>query len=270
MTFEPRMLLDTPLPPGRMITSEDSSDGNQILWLSDGPVAPGLWARIRAEHARTGLWPLLLDCRDPGDSEFRPWASGELSPERMSSPGDHDPAELLAHWWHGYTVTGEVDDVLPPAERLAVTAPFGQRWPGLAPGRPTGPDPDKEAAEYAEFFASLRARVRLGLVPAASGADALAVAGWDGPANYDNDTAKFSTVLRTWEQRFGARVVAVGFDTLHLSIATPPTQTEDALLIAAEHFAFCPDNIWQGSRPHTLISYADQLVDAHSWEFWWD
>ncbi|MER7046475.1 DUF4253 domain-containing protein [Streptomyces jumonjinensis] len=85
-----------------------------------------------------------------------------------------------------------------------------------------------------------------------------------------HDTAKFSAVLRTWEQRFGARVVAVGFDTLHLSIATPPAQPQDALLIAAEHFAFCPDNIWQSSRSHTLTSYAEQLVDTHSWEFWWD
>lgn len=270
MTSEPRMLLETPLPPGRTISSEDGSGVDQSFWLSDGPAPAGLWARICAEHARTGLWPLLLDSRDPDDSEFRPWASGELSPERMSSPRAHDPAELLAQWWGEYTVTGEDDDMLPPGERAAVTAPFGQRWPGLAPARAAGPDPDKEAAEYAEFFASLRPHVHLGLVPAASGADALTAVGWDGPANYDNDTAKFSAVLRTWEQRFGARVVAVGFDTLHLSIATPPTEPQHALLVAAEHFAFCPDNIWQGSRPHTLTSYAERLVDAHSWEFWWD
>ncbi|MFE5491809.1 DUF4253 domain-containing protein [Streptomyces virginiae] len=56
-------------------------------------------------------------------------------------------------------------------------------------------------------------------------------------------------VLRDWEHRFGARVVAVGFDTLHLSVAAPPMSGQDALLVAAEHFALSPDNIWQGSRP---------------------
>ncbi|WP_436319065.1 DUF4253 domain-containing protein [Streptomyces virginiae] len=56
-------------------------------------------------------------------------------------------------------------------------------------------------------------------------------------------------VLRDWEHRFGARVVAVGFDTLHLSVAAPPMSGQDALLVAAEHFALSPDNIWQGSTP---------------------
>ncbi|AZK94542.1 MULTISPECIES: DUF4253 domain-containing protein [Streptomyces] len=268
MTFDPRTLLDTPLPPGRPVASAQGGEG--ALWLSDGPAAPGLWARIRAEHARTGLWPLLLDSRDPDDSELRPWASGELSPEDMSSPEAHDPAGLLAQWWRDHTADEEGDEALPAGGRAAVTAPFGQRWPGLAPGRPAGADPGKEADEYAGFFGSLRPHLRLGLVAAASGADALAVAGWEGPVNYDNDTAKFSAVLRTWEQRFGARVVAVGFDTLHLSIATPPIREEDALLVAAEHFAFCPDNIWQNSLAQSLASYAERLVDSHAWDFWWD
>jgi hypothetical protein len=56
----------------------------QTLWLSDSPPTPDLWSRLRAEHAASGLWPLLLDPLDPQDTDFRPWACGELSPERMS------------------------------------------------------------------------------------------------------------------------------------------------------------------------------------------
>lgn len=52
------------------------------------------------------------------------------------------------------------------------------------------------AAEYAEHFVARRPQSRLGLVVAGTGSDALTVAGWDGPLNYDNDTAKFSTVVR--------------------------------------------------------------------------
>ncbi|MEU4926195.1 DUF4253 domain-containing protein [Streptomyces yokosukanensis] len=70
----------------------------------------------------------------------------------------------------------------------------------------------------------------------------MAIAGWAGPCNDDNDTAKFSAVVRDWERRFGARVVAAGFSTLHLSVAAPPANEHEALLVAAEHFAFCPDN----------------------------
>ncbi|MEV4704749.1 DUF4253 domain-containing protein [Actinoplanes sp. NPDC049316] len=38
--------------------------------------------------------------------------------------------------------------------------------------------------------------------------------------------------------------------------------------MAAEHFAFCPDNVWQGVG--TLTAYADQLVNAPMWSLWWD
>jgi hypothetical protein len=38
--------------------------------------------------------------------------------------------------------------------------------------------------------------------------------------------------------------------------------------VAAEHLAFCPDNV-DGSV-HELAEYAEQLIGAHSWTFWWD
>ncbi|PJF01966.1 hypothetical protein CUT44_00715 [Streptomyces carminius] len=251
-----------------MVASDEGAGGVQPLWLSDGPVTAGLWERIHAEHPRSGLWPLLLDALDPGDDDFRPWGSGEIFPKRMSSAASHDPAGVLAQWWAMHTAVD--DGMLSSERRLAVTAPFGQSWPGLAPGREAATSADQLAAEFAQAFLSDRPLSRLGLVAAASGAEALSVAGWDGPCNYDNDTAKFSAVVRDWEHRFGARVVAVGFSTLHLSVAAPPVNEEDALLVAAEHFAFCPDNVWQGRWPYTLAAYAERITDAHSWDFWWD
>ncbi|MFZ3494759.1 DUF4253 domain-containing protein [Streptomyces sp. 5.8] len=188
----------------------------------------------------------------------------------MSSPAGHDPADLLAEWWATYTADEEDDDVLDVKRRLAVTAPFGQDWPGLAPSRETTTSPDQLAIEFVQAFLADRPQTRLGLVAAPSGAEALTAAGWFGPCNYDNDTAKVSAVVRDWEHRFGARVVAVGFDTLHLSVASPPVDEQEALLVAAEHFAFCPDNIWQGSRPYTLAAYAERITRAHRWDFWWD
>ncbi|MFF2008944.1 DUF4253 domain-containing protein [Streptomyces sp. NPDC058195] len=266
----PRSVLGTALPPGRMITSDEGDGDEQPLWLSDGPATAGLWARVHAEHAGSGLWPLLLAPLEPDDDGlFRPWGSGEVYPEDVSVPASHDPAALLAKWWAAYTAAGE-GDALSEAERVAVTAPFGQDWPGLAPGREATADAGRLASACAEAFLADRPSARLGLVAAASGAEALAAAGWSGPLNYDHDTAKFSAVVRDWEHRFGVRVVGVGFATLHLSVAAPPTTAGEALRVAAEHFAFCPDNVWQSRRPHTLAAYAGRIVGAARWDFWWD
>ncbi|MEV8596174.1 DUF4253 domain-containing protein [Streptomyces sp. NPDC052012] len=189
----------------------------------------------------------------------------------MSSPADHHPEALLARWWQDYTNTGGPDDNdrLSADERLAITAPFGQSWPGRAPTPTLVDEADAMAEQYARAFLAQHPHARLGLVAAPRGADALAITGWAGPLNYDNDTAKFSAVVRDWEDRFGARLVGVGFDTLHLSIAAPPNRLEDALVIAAEHFACCPDNIWQGDHPH-LAAYAEHLIELNCWDFWWD
>ncbi|GAA2251741.1 MULTISPECIES: DUF4253 domain-containing protein [Kitasatospora] len=51
---------------------------------------------------------------------------------------------------------------------------------------------------------------------------------------------------RFLEDRFGTRLIALRFDQGIVSVAAPPRMIEDALAVAAEHFAFCPDNIRQG------------------------
>ncbi|GHA80950.1 DUF4253 domain-containing protein [Streptomyces termitum] len=259
---------DIALPAGRVITADEGDGGARPLWLSDGPAPFALWGRLRAAHPRTGLWPLLLEPLD-GDEGFRPWGSGELYPEDMSRPADHDPGAVLARWWEE-SVSVDEGDPLSPAERLAVTAPYGAEWPGTAPGREPAEDPDRLAAEHAEVLLSFGGEVRLGLVEAASGAAALAAAGWSGPLNHEADTARIAAVVADWERRFGARVFAVGFATLRLSVAAPPATLEEALPVAAEHFALCPDNVWQGTAPQTLVAYAERLVGADLWTFWWD
>ncbi|MEU4806198.1 DUF4253 domain-containing protein [Actinosynnema sp. NPDC023587] len=261
--------LSVPLPPGRAVAPEGGGGDRPAFWLGDGPAPEGLWARLRAEHARSGLWPLLLDALDDEDAAYRPWGSGEVVPGGMSSPAEHDPARLLATWWAEHTEE-DPDDPLTPAERAAVTAPHGRRWPGLAPARPVPADPGRTADDLAEHLRAGHPSVRLGLVAADRAADTVAVVGWTGPVDHTGDTAELSAVLRSWEERFGARVVAVGFDTLVLGVAAPPATREEALVIAAEHFAFCPDNIWQDDGPQALQDYAGRLVGDNSWTFWWD
>jgi hypothetical protein len=100
---------------------------------------------------------------------------------------------------------------------------------------------------------------QLGLVAVERGADALTVAGWRGWEN-------LATVLRDWEDRYGARVIAAGFDTLQLSVAAPPGDLDKALLTAAEHVAFCRDQLTDTS----FADYAHTLIDSDHWYFRWD
>jgi Domain of unknown function (DUF4253) len=259
------------LPPGCDVWSSEVDLDRPVYWLSDDPATPGLWSRLRIEHARTGRWPLLLN-----GSSFDPtwpWEAGETYPDPESDPGAHDPEALLQAWWGQYTSDSGDDggDPLTPQERFAVTAPYGRDWPGPATPPPRLADPDLNADEYADHLLQRHPAMRLGLVAAVRGADALTVMGWSGAANYCGDTAKISAVLRWWEERFGARLVALsGTATLWLSIASPPVTLDQALPIAAEHFAFCPDNVWQGGEPYTLAGYAETLVGQHCWRFWWD
>ncbi|WP_345581035.1 DUF4253 domain-containing protein, partial [Nonomuraea rosea] len=238
------------LSPGRLIET-DEGEGRPGLWMTVEPASADLWTTVRELHERTGLWPLLLES-SPHDDEIRPWESGELSLEKITSPDLHDHATLLATWWAQHTEVDADSDPLSPTERIAVTAPYGQHWPGLAPGKPFTAEPTSFAAEYAVRLTAQNPDMRLGLAAAGRGADALAAAGWTGPPNYTNDTGEIAAVLRSWEDRSGAVVVGVGLADLYLSIAAPPSTLQEALHVAAEHFAFCPDNIWQNSHPYTL------------------
>ncbi|MBB6119927.1 DUF4253 domain-containing protein [Nocardiopsis algeriensis] len=255
------------LPAGGVALSEE---GGAALWVSDGPVGAGLWERLRVEHPVSGWWPLLLEALDEASGEIRPWESGELCPEETGSPDVHDAAELLESWWREYTAVDGGQDPLGGELRAAVTAPYGLEWPGPAPAGRPGADPEEAADRCAAALVSGRRGLRLGLVRAVSGARAPAAVGWQGPANYIEDAAEVSAVLASWEERFGVRVVGMGFDTLELSVGAPPATKEEALRVAAEHFALCPDSVWQvrGGRP--LERYGESLVGAERWSLWWD
>ncbi|MEH0934566.1 DUF4253 domain-containing protein [Micromonospora psammae] len=250
--------LPADLPEGRLITP--TAGDRPRYWLSTAPARPGQWARRRADHRQTGLWPLLTvpdtGLADPS-SLFMDDHPG------ISSPDDHDAATVLSRWWHQLLPEEDEDD----SSRRRFLDPVGTAWPGTAPPQ-VHHDPADEIADW--FAQQLRDdETRLALVPAPTGADTLTALAWTGPVNHDNDTARFTAVLRDWQSRFGARVVALGPATLYVSVAAPPITTEDTLLVAAEHLAFCPDNVWQGNHS-TLGEYAEALLGTRGWAFWWD
>ncbi len=248
--------LEIPLPQGRLIdTTDDGPWHEPLLWCADETAAPGAWAAVQPARRTAGLLPVLLDVGD-GQGGPEEW---ELRPGEMSYPGDHDADEVLAEFWDE-SATAEDPD-----------------WPGLAEAPDTAPDtasdPDALAVETADALVKDPSRLkdlRLALVFARRSADIPAAIGWTGPTNHENDVARLCAVLRSWEDRFGIRVVALTFDQLVLSVAAPPTTEAEAEAVAAEHFAFCPDNIWQGTPDGTRASYARSLLGEPVWSFWWD
>lgn len=276
-------VLDVDLPPGRLVEPQEEDDAwdGPAYWLSNEPAGPDLWVQLRQAHARSGLWPVFANPADSDDD--RPWVVGEVSPQPVADIDHVTADDLLAACWEAW-IRGEhhlwleSDDSLRLGFGFTVDLgrehrelePFGQSWPGLAPGLDgNGLDPDEFADQYVRENDDGTSQIML--VPAARSADVLTAVGWEGAVNYLHPRSLLSSVLRTWEERFGARVIEVGFDTVHLTVAAPPATTEHAELVAAEHFAFCPDNVMQGLSGGTIRAYAAKEVQGKTdWWFWWD
>ncbi|WP_084957683.1 DUF4253 domain-containing protein [Thermoactinospora rubra] len=238
------------LPPGEVMCADD---GRPAFWMSHTPATGALWAALRAEHPRSGLWPLLLE------ESAQPWSVARVAPDDPMLI-DHFTAEgFMAEVWQEWVAQA-------PEEALGEIEPFGALCPGLAEAGVLAADPDLVAEWYAKELA--QRGMPIGLAAGARGADALVTLGWQGPLHHNEWIVPMAAVVRSWEDRFGARVVCLGFNTLEMSVAAPPTDLDHAVHVAAEHWAFCPDNILQGSGD--LRGYAEEIVGRHAWSFWWD
>lgn len=116
---------------------------------------------------------------------------------------------------------------------------------------------------------------RIGLVAAARPADALAALGWHGSDQYwlDHDSGglPLAAVLRSWEDRFGARLLEVGLADIKLLVQRPPDDLRSAQRVAAEHYAVCDECAGHtGMALTTIPEIARALVKAPIWSFWWD
>ena len=192
------------LPPGRPIMG--AVPGEPVGWATVDPV-PGsgrVWAALSELHPQTGLVPVLLgsclrvgsmfpsDRRGLPDDALRPWDNGEFG-----EPEDPRGADGV--------------DVAAPPERTPLTrAEFQHGLDVILPRIRVGNGETLEA--------------RVGLVAASRAADLLAVIGWGGLEGRGESLLTLTAVLRSWEDRFGARPIDVGHADLRL-IATRPPRT---------------------------------------------
>jgi hypothetical protein len=103
------------------------------------------------------------------------------------------------------------------------------------------------------------------LRPSRPGADLPAVLEWSSEA----PVPLLCALLRSWEERFGAQVVAACGSGLYVSVARPPRDMQDAELLALEHVLSTADSIVD-DPPTPFPEYAAGLVGQSYWWFWWD
>jgi hypothetical protein len=254
------------LPAGKRINAAYGS-GGPVAWVTFQAVPdPGtVWAALSAAHQETGLVPILLS--GLGDDPKRPWDDEEFDdPENIGVLDQLDAARVLADDW----ADGLEELELEPepggeedSEAIEERAPFGPQFPGLAPPEETPLSPER----LREVLGALPP-ARLGLVPSDRPADVLPRIGWGGVVNWHDTSLPVAAVLRSWEDRFGARLLEVGFTQIRLLVERPPPTVDAAQAIAAEHYAFCDECAGRGLSD--VPSITASLVNAPIWTFRWD
>jgi hypothetical protein len=82
-----------------------------------------------------------------------------------------------------------------------------------------------------------------------------------------------SAVLRSWEDRFGAVLIEVGFDHIRMLVRRPPRTLADARAVAAELLVMC-NEFWPIDKPGIAVGdvrgIARHSLDIPIWSMWWD
>ena len=234
------------LPAGRRVIPET---GQPVAWVTEDPVPePGrIWAALRDLHAHTGLVPVLLDQEDNLADFF---FTGGTDPREIDGLS---AVEVLADFWG----KDEDDDPVgpPPAKESDLAPAQDITLPGAT-----------LTAALGWFQAA-----HIGLVPASRPADVPATVGWVAFSDLmDHPNGVWiGSVLRSFEKRFGARLVKIGPGAeIRLLVERPPHTRQAALSIAAEHKAFADE--FPGLGTTDVRQLAAGLVDTPGWTFWWD
>ncbi|MGW0836602.1 DUF4253 domain-containing protein [Streptomyces prunicolor] len=254
------------------------SRGEVEVWFSDELPEDlvELWPRLLESAEVTGLYPFICWRDDPYQVqdlsevdairlddvlaadfvEYRRrrlpnWSNPAAGGDVLPDPDDDDP-EDFGSWPH---------DPGPPFES----------WPGLAVGG-VGTGAGVSAAEVGGWAVEellgdepFVHTCQLALVPARRSADVPAIVGWAAEA----PVPLVCALLRSWEERFGARVVSGFGGALTVSVARPPLDVPHAGQLALEHVLSTADNIVD-DPPTPFPEYANGLVGRHQWRFWWD
>jgi hypothetical protein len=240
------------LADGRRIAVSDGS-GDPVVWVTTQPVpdAGMVWSALSDAQEKTGLVPFLLpdlvvDFGEPAD---------------VAGLDHMDAAELLEERWDG-EMPSDSEDQEEGEPWTAMRVPFSRTFPGLAPAE----DQYLSQAQRQRALSALPP-AHIGLVAARRSADVLAMIGYQGSDQFDN-ALPIATVVDSWEDRFGAKLLRVDDAEIQLLAERPPHTVEIAQALAAEIFAFCDE--YGGQGLHDIAGITAALMSSPIWTFWWD
>ncbi|MGX9886938.1 DUF4253 domain-containing protein [Streptomyces sp. NPDC002276] len=265
-----------PLPDELSLSSGRFEPRGEVeVWFAD-ELPDGiaeLWPRLLERAEVSGLYPFICWREAP----HRPEDVSEVDAIRLDAVLAADFAEYrrrrLPYWSNPPAA-----DVLPDDDDPDDIAPWPhdpgppfESWPGLAPAEPVtgaGLSPAATAGWAVEQLLRTEPFVgtcQLALVPARRGADVPAIVGWSagGPLPL------LCALLRSWEERFGARVLSGFSGALTVSVARPPQNLVQAERLALEHVLTTADSIVD-DPPTPFPEYANELPGRYLWRFWWD
>ncbi|MDP9765161.1 DUF4253 domain-containing protein [Deinococcus enclensis] len=221
-----------------------------------GQEALPVWHQLTEQHGETGLWPVITGPR--------PFAPGRATPAAFER--DLFAPDLIAQW-----LAGEQEDpeILAEIGPMVLSLDEAQRHAGSVPQDATVP------ASWQEGVVSIQdgrtrqpyPQVFLALVPTQATWDAPAWLGF-GRFNGCPLPSEHHAVLRDWHQQYGLQILCVTADMVECLVARPPTEAAQALVLATEQFAYCPDLVHQGCG--SIAELAGGLLHSPTWSFWWD
>ncbi|HEX2142976.1 MAG TPA: DUF4253 domain-containing protein [Glycomyces sp.] len=191
------------------------------------------WLDIRQAAEATGWMPVLLgapeEWRDNGEAIIH---EGD---DELARAGEINAAELL------HDKAAEAGE---PARGVPILPRRGD----------------------SDFATPQQPQGLLGLAPVDAGWEIPAMFPWKGSTNWELYGAEHAAVLRSWHRRFEAELVAMTYDVIELYVPHPPS-AEEAIAVAAEVYAYCPDLLDSGVP--TLEDLAEHMIRSKAWYFRW-
>ncbi len=220
-----------------------------------GEAALTAWHKLRAQHASTGLWPVLLGA-DAAAVDQMTWRVSILAEDAPGIPTPDDVTaapELFVQWLGDPRHDDYLGDVPRHLAKLEADAASIQQRLAARP-------------DAAAVRALKGDRVHMALVPAEAGWEVPSLIAWAAGESLDMTGDHHLSVLRFWNQAYGAEVVAMGLDRLECLVADPPQDARGAFELAVQHYAYCPalmDNL-----APAMGALAATLFGRH-WYFDW-
>jgi hypothetical protein len=209
--------------------------GDTAMWAFGVRASESLrwWLDIRQAAEATGWMPVLLGAPE----EWR------------------DNGEAIIH---------EGDDELARADEIDAAELLHDK--AAEAGEPARGVPILHRRGDTDFATPQEAHGLLGLVATDAGWKIPAMFPWKGSTNWELYGAEHAAVLRGWNRRFEAELVAMTYDVIELYVPHPPN-AEEALAVAGEVYAYCPDLLDSGVP--TLEDLAEHMIKSKAWYFRW-